>query len=1251
MSIQGVPPIIRPSPAHAAIALGWCLVAGVALCPVPLAGQTTTHAQITGIVSDATGASVPGARVEAFNTDTGVTYNSESNEAGVYVIPQIVAGPYDVTVSSEGFETVRQRGVVLRLGDRQSLNFDLNVGAVTETVEVVASAQLLTLDDASHAHVISNDMITDIPQLQRDTLAAIAQLNPSVQGQDAQLLGEGWDVAIAVNGVGYSLAGGQVNATAISVDGAIVQDAEVNVVNRAIPSPDSVEEFRVQTGVLTADVGRYSGGVITISSQSGTNEPHGRLFYYHRNETLNSNGFMANALGQERQPFRQHNYGFSVGGPVVLPKIYDGKNKTFFFFGWEDQRFRSGAVQRASVPTPLEKQGDFSQSIINLQEGRPVYSRIFDPFNGSETPDGGWVRPEFPNAVIPQSQRVGVGQSIARFLWPDPNRAPDANTSHRNNYEGVFGQERPVARINLRLDQNITSHHRVYGRYSRYQGINENTPLFPTQSHGSTDDDNWQTSVNYAWTISPTTIFQFTGGASVSKLLNFSGMDYGTGINTDQWGFDPFIFSPGDRRSTEIAPSTGGGTPGYSGVGGGTQFKITSQNLNGAISLSKIVGRHTLKLGYQYFWSMSVDEGSNLSGMTGLRPGGGSNEFWDNPDGLSGHSLAEFMLGSTRANSWGVWNITPITQAHGVYVMDDWKVSNDLTLQLGVRWDYETGRTPRYTGSGTFLDLDAKNVISPSADWNWNQVQAAVPAVANFPDPTWLTQGANGRMGLMGTSEYPRKSLYDTEWANFTPRIGASYALNQKTVLHAGFGVVYQGFNGLNSEGLGSYFYNSTGFDQIATLDGRRWVSEIGLEHGLGTFPAAPGGGHLGWFPPASNNDEYLNETLGSCISVTFGICTGIPSPLSSPFETVWSLSLQREISSAWVASVEYNGIRSNSTLIPVAPGGGAFYQYTNIDPQYYSLGPDLLKPVPNPFFGKSKNFNLQETLPLYRLLAPMPHFTSAGPAYLTSGRINSTFLNFKLQTRQFEGLMLDASYAFRRTRTNGGTRDMRRMRNFFGRSLHNPQDLDELYGPALHESPHTFLFNYIYDVPVGRGRRFLSSPSTTGAKIVNAIIGGWAVAGVSTFWPQGTPLRVPTVSGAVTAPNAAVRWSADGGYKNSSRNDSSALVVQGAFTGGNPQGAFDRSAYVRTPDYTFGNLPYIYPDVRNPGRFETDATIMKDFHVTEDVYFNLRLEALNFFNHANYGSLITDPDSPVFGGVDGKHGNRIMQLGLRLFF
>ena len=1224
------------------------LALAVALCSAPLSAQTT-HAQITGIVSDSSGASIPGASVEVRNTETGVTYSSESNEAGVFVIPQLVAGPYEVTASSDGFETVRQTGIVLRLGDRQSLNFALNVGAVTETVEVVAALQLLTLDDASHSSVISNNMITNMPQLQRDTLAAIAQLNPSIQGEDPQLLGEGWDVAMAVNGVGYSLAGGQVNGTAISVDGAMVQDAEVNVVNRAIPSPDSVAEFRVQTGVLPADVGRYSGGVITISSQSGANDPHGRLFYYHRNEKFNSNGFMRNALGQERQPFRQHNYGFSVGGPVMLPKVYDGRNKTFFFFGWEDQRFRSSGAERASVPTPLEKQGDFSQSIINLQEGQPVFARIFDPFNGSPTPDGGWVRPEFPNAVIPQSQQVGVGRNIATLMWPDPSRAPDANTSSGNNFEGVAGQVRPTSRLNLRFDQNLGSNHRVYGRYSRYHGINENTPIFPTRSHGTTDDNNWQTSANYSWTISPSTIFQFTGGASVSKLNNISGMDFGTGINTDNWGFDPFIFSPGDRRSTEIAPSVGGA--GYTGAGGGTQFKITSQNLNGAISLTKIAGRHTMKFGYQYFWSMSVDEGSGLSGMTSLGAGGGSNEFWDNDDGLSGHPLAEYLLGSTAASSWGVWNITPITQAHGGYVMDDWKVSNDLTLQLGVRWDYETGRTPRYTGSGTFLDLDAKNVITANSDWNWGQVQAAVPSLSGFPDPTWLTQGANGRMGLMGTSEYPRKSLYDTERANFTPRIGASYAFDSKTVLHAGFGVVYQGFNGLNSEGLGSYFYNSTGFDQVTTLDGQRWVSEIGLEHGLGAFPVLPGGGNLGWFPPAANNAEYLDATLGSCISVTFGICTGLNSPLSSPFETVWSASLQRELSNAWVASLEYNGIHSNNLLIPVAPGGSAYYRYTNIDPQYYSLGADLLTPVPNPFFGKSKNFDVQETLPLHRLLAPMPHFTSAGPAYLTNGRLNSTFLTFKLQTRGFEGLMLDASYTFRRTETNGGTRDMRRMRNFFGRSLHNPQDLDEWYGLALHESPHTFLFNYTYGLPFGKGRRFLSSPNSTGAKILDGIIGGWALAGISTYWTQGTPLRVPTVSGAVSAPNAAVRWSANGDYRNSSRSDSNALVIQGAFTEPNPQGAFNKGAYTRTADYTFGNLPYIYSDVRNPGRFDTDATIMKDFYVTEDVYFNLRLEALNFFNHANYGNLITDPDSPVFGGVNGKHGQRIMQIGLRLFF
>ena len=187
--------------------------------------------------------------------------------------------------------------------------------------------------------------------------------------------------------------------------------------------------------------------------------------------------------------------------------------------------------------------------------------------------------------------------------------------------------------------------------------------------------------------------------------------------------------------------------------------------------------------------------------------------------------------------------------------------------------------------------------------------------------------------------------------------------------------------------------------------------------------------------------------------------------------------------------------------------------------------------------------------------------------------------------------------------------------------------------------------------VPFGNGRRFVSSPISPSPRILDGIIGGWTVAGVSTFWPQATPLRVPTVHGAVTAPNAAVRRSANGDYKNLSRNDSSALVAQGAFTEGGPQGAFNRNADVRTEDYTCGNMLYINPKVRNPDRFETDATIMKDCFVTEEVCFSMRVEALNFFNHANYGNLITDPDSPEFGGVSGKHGNRIMQVGLRLFF
>jgi hypothetical protein len=332
-----------------------------------------------------------------------------------------------------------------------------------------------------------------------------------------------------------------------------------------------------------------------------------------------------------------------------------------------------------------------------------------------------------------------------------------------------------------------------------------------------------------------------------------------------------------------------------------------------------------------------------------------------------------------------------------------------------------------------------------------------------------------------------------------------------------------------------------------------------------------------------------------------------------------------------------------------------SFYRYTNISPDYYSLGATLRTQVPNPFYGQSQTFQAQPTVPLYQLLSSMPQYSSAGPGYLTEGKSMSNFVNFQVQSRSFHGLSLLASYNVRKTLVNNVGKDLRQPGLANGsRAFQNPNDLDESYSVALYESPQLLLLNYFYELPFGRGKRFMGGLQGWSGRFADWVAGGWGFAGVTNWWAKGTPVLGPRVSGSRSAPGSSVRWSVDGNYKNDKVDYGSALIVQGAFVNSNPQGVFNRSVFVRTPDYSFGNIPIAFPNLRNPGGFSTDATMFKNFYFSESRqrYVNFRLEALNIFNHPNFGPVDNNPDSPTFGGIRGKTGDaRVMQVGIRLFF
>ena len=1235
----------------------WVLVAFLAFCAHPAWGQQSTTAQITGLVTDATGASVPGASVVAINTATNVEYPTETNVAGVYVLSNILPGPYTLTVSIQGFKTQVRTDLVVRIADRLGINFVLEPGEIRTTVEITATVEGINTSDASYSDVVDNQMVTALPQLSRSTLHHLAKITPAVQGEGPPQLSEDGAVSVGIRGTTFALAGGQRNGTLITVDGGYVQDTEIGNTNRAIPTPDAIEEFRVQTGVLPAEVGRYSGGVITVSTRSGTNEFHGRGFYYGRWQNLNSNTWRNNSLGREKDSFHQTNYGFSVGGPITIPKVYDGKNKTFFFFAAERERTANTFPALSSVPTLRERRGDFSQSIIAYQEGQPVLARIFDPFNGYEDENGNWVRPEFPGAVIPVEDQAALA-SYYMNLYPEPNRPPRANAfSSTENFLSSRTEARPIDRQTLRLDHNISDRHRVFARASHYTAIQANSAPFFHAPRQKDADTNWTGTLQYTWLPSPTSLLELRVGLATSKLRTASGSDGDPAIDTDEWPFDPILWGTGLRSDKSIPPglySGGFGGNNFHSSVGGEFFDTFTNNLgNASISYTRVVNRHTLKMGYQHFYAVSNEQGGDSSGVTYLRPGGGSNQFWDRADGLTGHPLAEIMLGSATFFNWGNWNIAPYGALQAAYIMDDWKVNQKLTLNLSLRYDHEDGRRPRYP-YGVIWDSDAQNVISPNQGWDFSQVVQAVPEVANFPQPAWVTGGIHGRSVLIDTPEHPDGRLFRSQWGILQPRLGLSYQLDSATVFHASYGIINQGFSGLQTEIAGDFYYGTPTFNSIATLDGRVWLSELGLDRGLGPFPLQADGSRLGYFPPLSTNQQMWNQTLGGCSS-PIGLCTQEPGVFDYPYEHIWGMSVQREVGQSWVVSVEYMGIRGVNLITP----SRNIVRYTNVTPEYYDLGEKLLTPVPSPFVGQAQNF-VSDTVPLHHLLSSAPHYTNAGPNHLTNGRSMSQFVNFQAKTRRFRGLSLLASYSIRKTLVNNVGKDLRLGQG--GRTFQNTFDLvDEAYGVALYERPHQLLLNYFYEVPVGSGRTLIGNVEGVGAKILDAVFGGWGFAGITRWWPKGEPIPVPRVNAAVTAPGAGVRWSTNGEYRNPNVNHEQALVdINGNFVSGNPgaggchaNGVFNCSAFVRTPDYSFGNLPIVYPNMRQPGSFETDATFFKNFYFSDDKsrYLNFRLEAENIFNHPNLGSVDRDPDSATFGGILGKSGQRVMQLGMRLFF
>ncbi|MCC6860766.1 MAG: carboxypeptidase regulatory-like domain-containing protein [Bryobacterales bacterium] len=1192
-----------------------------ALFAAPLAAQTS-NASVSGRIKDTTGAVIPGATVSVKNTDTNVIRTSESNAEGIYTIPNLIPGTYTLSAIFQGFKNLEQGPFPLRVGDRVTLDLTMEVGAQTERVTVTAEVPLLRTEDVQTGLVIDNRRIQELPQYNRNALA-FATLTPNVNGTS--------DVGSHDNDLRIN--GGRTAQMEYYIDGQPVTTGYRHDVPNSVPSMEAVGEFKVLTNGLSAEYGRLSGGAVVLVTRSGTNEFHGSAYEYFKNDKLNANDWNSNRYGRAKGVFHENVFGATIGGPVRLPKLYNGTDRTFFFFNYEGARYRSGSNARfASVPTSLERSGDFSQSLID--SGYPV--QIFDPLT-AQSVNNRVVRLPFAGNKVPES-RIDPISKIYLGYYPQPNTAPKANSSHDNNFIGASTNPSENDRYTGRLDQNWSTNHTTHFSLVRRDDKSASTRwLSPLQAVGTSFGTAHTITLDHTWTMSPTTLVTARGGVVRRTWSSGNLVD----ADASDWGLQPEVVLLLGTTKGRVPTLQTGDT--LTNIGGGNSNDQWETSYNASLAVQKLWGKHTLKFGYEHrrYYSNYVSGGE--FGLASQRSV--TSQYFDQPV-PTGSGFAGWLLGAV---TWGsgteLAGPASLQTYHGAYFQDDIKLTSKWTLNAGIRWDFEPPRTERFDRQ-IFWDRNYKWDWQPNAGWNWDKVQQQA-AVSGAAAPQWLTNGIYGRAAITGTPEYPERIFQETYPYHFGPRVGAAYQIDSKTVARIGYGINWMTMTG-NSFMNGAVW--NVGYGGLARL------TQGGSPDGGLTFPLSfktPMPGGQGYVPPTRSVAELNQKIMGQWF------ISGAEN-MSPGYEHVLQLGIQREVGSgpdSWVFELAYNGNLGRD--LPFWHGMGEHI----LPNAYHILGPygeKLFAPVDNPYYGRiPSGGNAGKTLPFGRMYTLNPLWNEIWTFGDPLGTSNYHSAYIQAEHRFGRGFTFLANYTFGKQLQDVGAIEGQRMQGQGGQAF--PQaglGLGDIYGLSVDDIRHKLLFNYSWDLPFGRGKSFM----TNAPAVVDKIFGGWRVAGTTTF-RAGTPTYAYIGSGGVGGLGS--QWYNIG----HSRTSRPVFVVpRVGYDGGVDghtalEGSAGYSPYVirdsmRLPltlsnNVEIGDVPSAFTDLRDPGFSQWDFSVLKNFPFAgEQRYVQFRMEAENLFNQMNPGSPGRNIVARDFGMITGQRGNpRRIMLALKLYF
>ena len=1143
------------------------------------------HAQsftagVRGAVRESSGGVVPGVTVQLVNEASNAVRLAVSNAEGEFDFSALPPGTYTLRTSLTGFKTFERRGI--RIAAQQFITLDvlLEVGDLQETVTVLAQAPLVDASNASIGTVLEVSQLNALPSVARNAYMMSITV-PTVVSSGNQVFTRLQDLNHPSL---VSLGGGARRANNYLIDGV----AHTDMVNRPSvnPSFEAIDSVNVQLHTYDAETGRTGGGTYNVATKSGGNVYQGTIFYQVRPSSLVANNFFSERAGLPAPDSYFHNAGGGFGGPIV-------QNRTFFWYSMEGYTSLDSRSSNLRVPTARERAGDFSQS-VNAGGDRVI---IYDPLTTRVDPaTGRQIRDPFPGNLIPASRLNPVSQNIARY-YPVPTRDVSNGSA---NFESTADQTGYAIVSNTKIDHRFSDIVSLSAYYStnKTSRTNENfwergqgPNRFADPRDGTLDRTLHLLALNNTWLPANNTVLTLRYGFTRLQDDDSTTIDF----DPSQLGFNPTYLN-----AMQISKFPVGSVTEYESFGAvdPTPRIWDSTSVNG--SLSRLVGRHTLKFGVD-FRRLGIDTQSFTGGAGDLR----FDRFYTSADPLangtvnSGNAFASFLLGYPSGDPGNQSRIsvsTPFSafvKYYGLYAQDDFRVTSKLTLNYGLRVEHEDG-------------LREKN----------NQISVAFDRSLNPGGPLGnvVVNGAPVRGGLVyagegGAPEYQG----DPPAAKLSPRVGIAYAINPRTALRAGYGVYWAPWNYQPVSGVN---YGQIGYVRQTFINQGQFVPTTFLDNPFPGGALQPVGSTLGPLTGVGGQIEFVDQNKGA------------------PWVQQYSVDIAREVGGSASVGVEYVGATGRS--LGLGGSNDGIVNINQVDPSYLSLGAALLDQVPNPFFGlpAGQGFAVSSpTVQRRQLLRPFPQFADILMRQSTSGRSQYHAAIFKAEKRITNGWGGRINYVYSRLQDNqfGET-------NFMQPNTPealNAYDLDGEYSLGFLDVPHKITISPLIELPFGEGKRWARGGTAA------AILGGWTVTSILSI-ESGFPIAIASNTNNTNLFTRMQRANATATTPSTSGDRDSRITSQW----------LDPAAYTVPTSFTLGTGPRTDGNVRAPHRNNWDFAAAKSLRLGGRIWAELRVEVLNVTNTVKVIGPIHLAGNAGFGQIRTQSGfMRMTQLMFRTRF